>query len=155
MSTLYVTRGLPGSGKSYWAKVWVAEAPARRARVNRDCLRDMLAPGCHRPDTEAAVSAAATAAAKALLAEGWSVVSDDTNLRRERMVAWAWVAFETGATLHVVDLTSVPVAVCVERDAGRPDRGYPPERWDGARVGAKVIEEMAGRYLTADGMVTA
>lgn len=39
MNTLTITRGLPGSGKSTWAKAWTAADPTCRARVNRDDLR--------------------------------------------------------------------------------------------------------------------
>ena len=42
MSTLYITRGLPGSGKTTRARAWVTEDPAHRARVNRDDTRTML-----------------------------------------------------------------------------------------------------------------
>lgn len=39
MSKIIVTRGLPASGKSTWAKAWVAADPANRVRVNRDAIR--------------------------------------------------------------------------------------------------------------------
>ena len=42
MPTLHITRGLPASGKSTWAREWVAEDPASRAEVNRDQLRLMM-----------------------------------------------------------------------------------------------------------------
>ncbi len=148
--TLVVVCGLPGSGKTTLAAEWVAQDPAGRVRMDRDCLRDMLHPGCYiSPDTEHAVMVAALTAARALLAAGYDVISDDTNLRPERMADWRALAADAGARFEVIDLTGVPVAACVERDARRPDRGYPPSRWDGARVGAGVIEGMAGRYLGA------
>lgn len=152
---LYVTRGLPGSGKSHWAKAWVAEAPDQRARVNRDCLRDMLAAGCYRMATEAAVTKAAHGAVRALLLDDWDVVCDDTNLRPEVIAGWRALAAEIGARLEVIDLTAVPVETCIERDARRSDRGYPPERWDGARTGEAAIRGMARRYLGVGGMVSA
>lgn len=145
---LHVTRGLPGSGKSTYARQWVAADPAGRVRVNRDCLRDMAHGGCYRrPDTEAAVDAAQHSVVRALLVAGWDVICDDTNLRRPVMAAWEALAGEVGAVLVVVDMTGVPVGECVRRDGGRPDRGFPPVRWDGARVGAGVIEEMASWYF--------
>lgn len=36
MKQLIITRGIPASGKSTWAKEWVAEDPDHRVRVNRD-----------------------------------------------------------------------------------------------------------------------
>ena len=44
MPKLILTRGIPASGKSTWAKAWVQEDPQRRVRVNRDDLRRMLEP---------------------------------------------------------------------------------------------------------------
>ena len=42
MPVLVITRGLPGSGKSTWARQWVSQDPAHRAEVNRDSLRLMM-----------------------------------------------------------------------------------------------------------------
>jgi chloramphenicol 3-O-phosphotransferase len=127
-----------------------------RVRVNRDCLRDMLHPGCYgRPATEGAVTLAAYAAARQFLAAGLDVIADDTNLRPEVVEGWRRMAADVGAAVVLVDLTDVPVEECVRRDGLRPDRGYPPERWDGARTGDRVIRDMAGRYLGVDGMVSA
>jgi predicted kinase len=154
--TLVLTQGLPGSGKTTWAVAWVASDPGRRVRVNRDCLRDMLHRGCYdRPVTEEVVNAAQYAAVQALLVAGWDVVCDDTNLRPEVMAGWRSLAADVDAAVEVVDFTHVPVEVCIERDAGREDRGFPPSRWDGARTGERVIRESAGRHLAAGGMVTA
>lgn len=41
---LILTRGIPGSGKSTWAKAWVAEDPEYRIRLNWDDMRNMLGP---------------------------------------------------------------------------------------------------------------
>ena len=41
---LILTRGIPGSGKSTWAKAWVAENPERRVRLNWDDMRNMMGP---------------------------------------------------------------------------------------------------------------
>ena len=42
MTALVITRGLPGSGKTTYARAWVAEDREHRARVNRDDIRQML-----------------------------------------------------------------------------------------------------------------
>ena len=41
MSKLIITRGLPASGKSTWAKQWVLEDPEHRVRINQDDIRLM------------------------------------------------------------------------------------------------------------------
>ena len=43
-STLIVTRGLPGAGKTTRALRWVAEDPEHRARVGTDQIAAMLHP---------------------------------------------------------------------------------------------------------------
>lgn len=136
MSILLVCRGLPGSGKSTWAKQWVAEDPAMRARVNRDDLRAMLHDGVFIPgQTEQRVIAARDAQIAALLREG-DVVCDDTNLPQRVMRDLAVVVQRAGAELRVQDFTGVPVEVCIERDAAR-DRP----------VGEEVIRRMYDRFL--------
>ena len=44
MSKLVIMRGLPGSGKSTWAKAWVNEDPINRVRLNWDDMRNMMGP---------------------------------------------------------------------------------------------------------------
>lgn len=41
---IILTRGIPGSGKSTWAKQFVAEDPEHRIRLNWDDMRNMMGP---------------------------------------------------------------------------------------------------------------
>lgn len=136
MSTLIVTRGLPASGKTTWAREWVAADPASRSRVNRDDLRDML---FENPDyshaQETAVTAVARAAVKALLHAGRDVVADDTNLRPRYVREWARFAHANGAELDVKEFPIHPDEA-VARDLAR-DR----------TVGEDVIRRMVSKYL--------
>ena len=117
---LVITRGLPASGKSTWAREWVAREPEHRARVNRDDLRANLF-GADRLSNrqELAISAAQQASVRALLAAGRSVVVDDLHLRARYVTAWADLASQVGAELTVRDCTGVDVEECVRRDAAR------------------------------------
>jgi predicted ABC-type ATPase len=45
MTTLYMTKGLPGSGKTTWAKEMVSKSKGSVKRVNKDDLRAMLDAG--------------------------------------------------------------------------------------------------------------
>lgn len=136
MSTLIVTRGLPASGKTTWARRWVAKDPASRSRVNRDDLREML---FEMPDyshgQETAVTTAARSAVKALLLAGRDVVTDDTNLRPRYVREWARFAAANGAEIEVVEFPIHPDEA-VRRDAAR-------ERV----VGERVIRRMVEKYL--------
>lgn len=148
---LRVYRGLPGSGKTTHALAWIAAAPERRFRVNRDGMRHAMLGSPDGGDSrfvrrrlsraqEAAVTVAQHAAAAALLAAGLDVAVDDTNLNGEHLTAWTMLARNNGAQLDMVDLTGVPVEVCVARDARR-----------GAdRVGEDIIRGMWGNFRRPD-----
>jgi predicted kinase len=138
MSSLTITRGLPGSGKTTWAR----EQP-HLVRVNRDDLRRMLHGGRLddpelRNRAERQVTAAHHAAVEGLLRAGAHVVCDDTNLRGRVVREFAELAAKCGAHFSVRDFTDVPVEECVRRDALRTGDG---------QVGEEVIRSMHLRYL--------
>lgn len=135
MSTLHLTRGLPASGKTTWAKAWVAVDPANRARINRDDFRAMM---FETPDytwpQESAVTEASRNAVRALLASGRDVVADDMNLRPKYVREWIRFARANGAE---VEITEFPISIedSIARDAERP-----------RPVGADVIRRMAEKF---------
>jgi len=139
MTTLTITRGLPASGKTTWAKQYQATEAPRAARVNRDDLRRVMHGGLVGANwAERQVSVAQRAAVEELLRAGVDVICDDTNLRARVVRDFAGIAAECGADFEVKDFTDVPLEVCLERDATRPE----PDR-----VGEEVIRGMHQRYL--------
>ncbi|MEU4229500.1 AAA family ATPase [Nonomuraea sp. NPDC026600] len=137
MPVLRITRGLPGSGKSTWAKSWAAANVGERARVNRDDLRAMLHNGVFVEHvTERHVVAARDNLIAELLGRGIDVACDDTNLPARIVRNLARLAARSRAGFEVHDFTHVPLRVCIERDAAR-------ER----SVGADVIRSMHRRFL--------
>ncbi|GAA2364981.1 AAA family ATPase [Dactylosporangium salmoneum] len=138
MATLTITRGLPGSGKTTWAK-----QQAHLTRVNRDDMRRMLHGGRiddpeRRGRAEKEVTAAHHAAVEGLLRVGADVVCDDTNLRGRVVREFAELAAKCGAHFVVRDFTDVPLEECIRRDGLRSGDG---------QVGADVIRSMHSRYL--------
>lgn len=133
MSTVIVTRGLPGSGKSTWAKAWVAEDPENRVRVNRDDLRYSLF-GKYWGVDEDMVTAVEESIVRRALKQGKDIVIDATHLKAAYIKKWA--------RIHPVEVKEfvVDVEVAVARDAAR-DRV----------VGEKVIRDMANRFLNKNG----
>lgn len=139
MTTLTITRGLPASGKSTLARAWVAEDPARRFRLNRDDVRAMAHASVFLgQDTEKQVQAVRDAAVTALLKRGVDVVVDDTNLPSRTARDLRRLAVLAGADFEVIDLTDVPLDVCLARNALRgPPELVPEDR----------IRDMHQRYV--------
>jgi predicted kinase len=135
VTRLLITRGLPGSGKTTFARrlqPWVV-------RVNRDDLRRMLhGRRLYTPWAEGLVSAVQRDAVERLLEARADVMVDDTNLAPRRVREWKALAFRLGAKFEIHDFTGVPVEECVRRDAGRPDD---------ERVGEPGIRTMHRKYL--------
>jgi predicted kinase len=137
---LTITRGLPGSGKTTWAKDQIAGFQKSIARVNRDDLRRMLhGAALFSHETEKQVTWAQQSTVEQLLRSGVSVIVDDTNLRSRYVRAWVELADRMGAEFEVKDFTDIPVDTCIQRDSERP--------LGGGRVGPDVIHSMHQRYL--------
>lgn len=140
-SVLYLTVGLPACGKTTRARQWVADSPLTRARCNRDDFRDMMYGGwTGKPEHEEAVTVAQHVAIRVLLAVGWDVVADDTNLNPVHLAALEEVARQAGAEVEVWDMTDVPLERCIAWDEIRAAYG---ER----AVGEDVIRRLHARWL--------
>lgn len=145
MATMYIMRGWPASGKSTYAKAWVAQDPINRMRVNRDTLRLMAHDGKHiKPSrgnngTEWIIIAMRNAIIDVSLGAGMNVIVDDTNLPDGHVAALQARAERKDANVEVVDFRHVPIDVCIDRDAKRPEH---------ERVGAEVILDMFSKYGT-------
>lgn len=140
MTTLHITRGLPASGKTNWAKIWVLEDVEHRTRVSRDDYREMLygRPAPLPNELEVAITKAQTATVRALLMAGRDVVVDATHLRLRHARDWADLAVELGVDFEVHDFP-IDVDVAVMRDHRRGLYG-------GRSVGEDVIRDMAKRF---------
>lgn len=152
MTTLLLTLGAPGCGKSTQARLWQQTGPrgpqARpRVRINRDELRAML----HGPDSvhlgadgdrgaEDRVTVAQRATVSSLLLAGVDVVIDDTNVRPGVLAAWVDLAEQLGAEARVWDLRHVPVDTCLARITQR------------TAAGGRTVPESVVRRLHAEAL---
>ncbi len=136
MKTLFMTVGLPASGKSTWAKAKMAEHPGAYKRVNKDSLREMVDDGKWSQKNETFILGARDYIVAAALNAGKHVIVDDTNLAPKHQDRLRQLAKQHGAAFEVVDFTHVGVEECIERDRKRPNY-----------VGEKVIRSMWNQFL--------
>lgn len=138
MKELIMTKGLPASGKSTWAKETMKVFPNVYKRVNKDDLRAMLDDGNWTPRNEKLILKVRDTLIRQALDNGFSVIVDDTNLAPKHEVALKEIAREKKIRFQIEDFTNVPVQECIRRDLIRE-----------ASVGAKVIRDMYNKYLAA------
>ena len=90
MSTVYMTIGFTGSGKSTWAKNFVAEHPNTKI-VSPDGFREMLnGEYKYLPELDDVITVSCFYAAQKLLFAGYDVIIDCGNLQNapDRRVKW-------------------------------------------------------------------
>lgn len=134
---IILTRGIPGSGKTTYARKWVAEDPDWRIRINRDDLRFQIAAKYHglSRHQEETVTLLQKAQARAAIDAKLSAIVDDTNLRASTVREWQELAAELDVPLEIVDI-AVDVEEAIERDKLR-DR----------QVGEEVIRSFQSRFI--------
>lgn len=136
MTTIWLTTGLPASGKSTWARELVRQGDGQIIRVNLDDLRVMLGidPACSEPIDKELTKTLHVLHDKAILAAvaaGKDVVVDNTHLvptipKRIKKL------FDGDVQFKVQDFTDIPLYTCLYRDEHRENS-----------VGADVIKSMA------------
>lgn len=119
MSKLIITRGLPASGKSTWAKQWVLEDPEHRVRINQDDIRLMLGKYWV-PSREKLVQEIQFDAIIEALSREFDVVIDNTNLNNKVLDQFNRLikTFED-YEIEYKDFFDTPLSVCIERDKNR------------------------------------
>ena len=128
---LIMTKGLPASGKSTWAKEQVANSKGKIKRVNKDDLRAMIDAGVWNKANEKEILNVRDTLINHYLSHGFSVIVDDTNLAPKHEETLQKIAEEHRSTFEVKSFLDVPLAECIRRDMLRPEP-----------VGKKVIRRM-------------
>lgn len=133
MPKLLMLKGLPGSGKSTYARELVEKS--QYTRVNKDDLRAMLHNSSHSKAKEQSVLAIRDAVVTEALGKGRNVVVDDTNFAPVHEERLREIAKDNHAQFES-KFIDTPLDVCIERDLKRLNS-----------VGQKVILQMYEQYL--------
>ena len=118
---LILTIGLPGSGKSYWADTQVAADPENTIKVERDEVRLRLTGDRRNHSMEMEVTDVCYVTVRDALRDGKTAIVSDTNLKRKYRKHWRDLAFRYGAEYTERSFLDVPLELCLERNAARPD----------------------------------
>lgn len=135
MIKVYLTKGLPGSGKTTWAKQVVDNAPNSYKRINKDDLRAMLDNSRHSDDAEKFVLKVRDQLILAAIEYGKHAIVDDTNLAPKHE-ARIRELIKGKAELVIQDFTDVPIEQCIKNDLKRLNS-----------VGEKVIRGTYDQFL--------
>ncbi|MEI7675101.1 MAG: AAA family ATPase [bacterium] len=136
---ILVLKGLPGSGKSSWAKDFVAKSNGKAKRINKDDLRAMLDNSVYSKPNEKMILDARDTLVELFLTEGIeTIIIDDTNFEAKHFDNMRVIADAFDALIEVEykEFLDVTVDECIHRDSKRPNP-----------VGEKVIRDMYNRYI--------
>lgn len=133
---IIMTKGLPASGKTTWAKKMIEAFPGMYKRINKDDLRAMLDAGIWSGKNENFVLQIRNLFINEALYSGYDVIVDDTNLHPKHEEDLRNLATKYGADFIIQDFTGVPLSTCIERDSKRENS-----------VGRNVILQMYNQFL--------
>lgn len=136
-SIILFLMGLPGSGKSTYAKILVNTPNTNWVRINKDDLRGMLFDGKYSRSRENFVLDMRDCAIRNAAKCGRDIIIDDTNLHPKHRKKIEALAQELDMEFQV-KLIDTPLEECIRRDSKRKGK---------ANVGEKVILGMYNDYL--------
>ena len=135
MNKLIICRGIPASGKTFWAKQWVLEDPEHRVRINQDDIRLMLGKYWV-PSREELVQHIQKEALIEALDRGYDIVVDNTNLNKKVLNFYRALVIDHGNhAIEYKDFFDTPLSVCIERDKNRD-----------VQVSEKIIRNFYNNY---------
>ena len=135
MKTILIMKGLPGSGKSTYARELIDKNPWQWKRFNKDELRMMLDNGRWSKFNESMVLVVRDMWVEKALQDGCNVIIDDTNfeVRHEERMKEIAKKYKAKVEIKFID---TPIQECIDRDAKRPNP-----------VWAEVIRKMYRQYI--------
>ena len=127
MVKLVICKGIPGSGKSTWARSMVDSDPTWK-RVNRDDLRAILGYGDGKfdPKVEKIVVKTEEFLVQSLTEKGYNVIVDDTNVNPKTLETWKTFGKNLGLDVEE-KLFDTPLEECIKRNNLRTGKAKVPE----------------------------
>lgn len=136
---IYVTKGLPGCGKSTWAREFIDKNLANVINICKDDLRAMLHNKHFSKARENYIQDIRDMITINGLENNFSVIWSDTNLHPMHEKRAQEIAKQFDAQVEVIDFTHIPIETCIQRDLKRLES-----------VGERVIRDNYRKYLQAD-----
>lgn len=134
---LIYTQGLPGSGKTTWARAYQRSSLTEIFLVSKDDLRFMLYQNiAFSSFKEDLVNEIEERIILSVLSKDRDVIVHDTNLNIKRINTFERIGLEVGAEVEKKSFLHVPLEQCIERDKKRSPR-----------VGEVVIRSMYNKYI--------
>lgn len=134
MNKLIILQGIPGSGKSTFAKSWVEENPESRIIVNRDSIRRMLGPYWI-PSREKLVTKIERSMIKLGLDKEYDVIVDSTNLNPKTLDNLINIGLKYNAIIEFKRI-DISLEQAIKNDKNRE---FP--------VGEKVVTDFYNKYV--------
>ena len=136
MKKVILTKGLPASGKSTYAKALVDESPNSYKRINNDDLRKMLDNAHYSHSMEKFIKKAVDALVLLALEEGKHVILDNTHLSESSVNRIKELVKGKAEVIIEDKFLEVPLETCIKNDLKRLES-----------VGKDVIVNMWEKYV--------
>jgi len=133
MQKVILTVGIPGSGKSTWAKAEIAKDPNAWARINNDDIRAMLNGSVWTADYEKFITETRNFLVREALKRGKNVIIDNLNLNRRHFDDTVKIAKSVNGNFQIFEKAFyIELDEAIARDLKREGK---------AQVGEVVIKK--------------
>lgn len=135
MQQIILTKGIPASGKSTWAKEQLKNK--RTKRINKDLLREMLDNSSFSSSNERFMVDIRNHVVRECIKKDLDVILDDTNFKKSNFNQICAIAETFNKPIHVFEkYFPIDVEEAIQRDLTRPKP-----------VGEKVIRQFHNTYI--------